>query len=213
MNAPATWPAANASAVRTSSTVASASETGAGAGEAARKGPRFSSTIRSMFGGRGVAVPTVAVDEFVDGRDREQRVSAPLGADRRARVGAHPGAAERAGDVAGVDGDVVGELEQAVQRVEEPLRALAGLDREIGPGDRADEERVAGQQGAVDEEAAVLGPVAGRVQAADALRADGDLVAVRERVVRDTRRSASACTDTGMPCSSASRPWPETWSA
>ena len=41
--------------------------------------------------------------------------------------------------------DPVRELEQAMERVEEPFGALGGADREVGPGGVADEERVAGQ--------------------------------------------------------------------
>ena len=41
--------------------------------------------------------------------------------------------------------DAVGELEQAVQRVEQPFGALRGTHGEVGPGGIADEERVARQ--------------------------------------------------------------------
>ena len=94
--------------------------------------------------------------------------------------------------MAGEHLDAVGELEQPAQRVEEPFGALQGPDREIGPGGVADEERVAGEHepGLVaarvvdDREAAVLGPVAGRVDDAERDGADLDLVAVAHRVVR-----------------------------
>ena len=42
--------------------------------------------------------------------------------------------------MAGVDLDPVGQLEQTVQAVEEPLGALVCLDRQVGPGGIADEE-------------------------------------------------------------------------
>ena len=88
--------------------------------------------------------------------------------------------------------DAVGELEQPPERVEEPLRALGRPDREIGAGRVADEERVARQHeprlvGArrVDHgEAAVLRPVARRVDAPEDDVPDLELVAVRQRIVR-----------------------------
>ena len=88
--------------------------------------------------------------------------------------------------MAGEDLDAVGELEQPPQRVEEAFGALGRADREIGPRGVADEQRVAGQDEprlvrprAVDHgEAAVLGPVPGRVDARAADGADLDLVAV-----------------------------------
>jgi hypothetical protein len=69
--------------------------------------------------------------------------------------------------------------------VEEILGALACLDRKVGPRGIADQQRVAGEQVALDEETAVLGPVAGRVQDADRDRADAQLVAVGERLARE----------------------------
>ena len=88
--------------------------------------------------------------------------------------------------------DAVGELEQAAQRVEEPLRALLRTDREVGPRRVADEERVAGEHEprlvaarvVDDREAAVLRPVAGRVDDAEGDGTDLDRVAVVHRVVR-----------------------------
>ena len=94
--------------------------------------------------------------------------------------------------MAGVDLDAVAELDEPAQRVEETLGALARLDREVGPRGVADEERVAGEDDprigpareVADREAAVLGPVPGRVDAAQDDVAERDLVAVLERVVR-----------------------------
>ncbi len=91
-----------------------------------------------------------------------------------------------------VDLDAVPELDQAPQRVEEALGALARLHREVGPGGVSDEQRVAGEHEpglrgprAVDDcEAAVLRPVAGRVDAPEHDLAERDLVAVLQRVVR-----------------------------
>ena len=94
--------------------------------------------------------------------------------------------------MAGEHLDAVGELEQPVQRVVEPLGALGCAHREVGPGGVADEERVARQhepgltaaRGVDHGEAAVLGPVAGRVDHAQRDRADLDRVAVDHRIVR-----------------------------
>jgi hypothetical protein len=74
--------------------------------------------------------------------------------------------------------------------VEHALRAFHRPDREVGSGGVADEQRVARQQeprlvraGRVrDSEAAVLGPVAGRVDAAEPHVPDDELGAVLERV-------------------------------
>ena len=81
--------------------------------------------------------------------------------------------------------------ELVVERVEDAAGALLLVDREVGPGDVADEQRVAGEDrprlvraGAVDErERGVLGPVPGRVQRADRERAELELPAVVERLV------------------------------
>ena len=94
--------------------------------------------------------------------------------------------------MAGVDLDPVGELEQPVQRVEEPLGALSRLDGEVGPGGVADEERVTGEDepglvgpAAVDHrDARVLGPVARRVDRPQDDPAELELGAVLEGVVR-----------------------------
>ncbi len=131
-------------------------------------------------------------DERCHGADLKRRVEPPLEADRRRGLRAHRLAAERAGDVTREDLDAVGELEQAVERVVEPLGALGCTDGEVGPGGVADEERVAGQhepgliaaRGVDDGQAAVLGPVAGRVDHAQGDGADLDRVAVDHRIVR-----------------------------
>ncbi len=83
----------------------------------------------------------------------------------------------------GIDVDVVAEPGQAAERGEEVAGAVACGDGEVGTRRVADEQRVAGEHDrAVDDERAVLGPVARRVQHADAGRADRQLVAVRERL-------------------------------
>ena len=126
----------------------------------------------------------------------EQRVvELSLEADRRRRLRAHRGAAERAGDVSRIDLDSVAEIGQPAQAVEEPLGALDRLDGEIGSRGVADEERVAREHeprlrpaGAVDHgEGAVLRPVARRVDRPDDDVSELDLAAVDERDVRVRR--------------------------
>ena len=68
------------------------------------------------------------------------------------------------GHVPGQDANVVGQLEQPVEAVEEPLGAVACVDGEVGAGGGAHEQRVAGQQRVAGEKAAVLrvgGPACG----------------------------------------------------
>ena len=97
--------------------------------------------------------------------------------------------------MARVDLDSVAELDQPAERVEEPLGALASVDGEIGPGRVPDEQGVARQdeprlgpaREVGDGEAAVLRAVPRRVDAAQDDLADGDLVAVLERLVRILR--------------------------
>ena len=69
--------------------------------------------------------------------------------------------------MAGVDLRLLGELGEPLQGCVEVRGALARIDREVGPRGVADEERVAGQQVALDEVAAVLGPVPRGVQRLD----------------------------------------------
>ena len=83
---------------------------------------------------------------------------------------------------------VSGQRRKPAQRLEEVLCALARGDREVRPCRVADEQRVAGEhQLVVDEEGAVLRPVAGRVQHGDAHRADLDDLAVLERLELERR--------------------------
>ena len=67
------------------------------------------------------------------------------------------------------------------------LGSLAAVDREVGPGRIADQQRVAGQQVPVGQVAAVLRPVARGVDDADRDVADPQLVAVLDRVERVRR--------------------------
>ena len=125
---------------------------------------------------------------------REEAVEAPLEADRRARLLAHPrAAAERAADVPGPDLSEVPERQQALDRGIEAPRPFLLVDREIGSRDVADEERVAGDDQprlvaarlVGDEVRRVLGPVAGRGESGDRDVAEGHLVAVGQRLVRE----------------------------
>ena len=94
--------------------------------------------------------------------------------------------------MARVDLDAVAELDEPSQRVEEALRPLARLDREVWPSGVAHEERVAREDdprivapGAIaHREAAVLRPMTRRVNAAKENVAERDLRAVGHRVVR-----------------------------
>ena len=92
----------------------------------------------------------------------------------------------------GVDLDAVSERHESPERVEEALRPVTRLDREIRTSRVADEERVSRQdepgfvatRGVQHGEAAVFRTVARRVDAAQHDFAEQDLVAVLERVVR-----------------------------
>src|SRR5579875_872137 len=118
-------------------------------------------------------------------------VEAALEADRRRGLRAHRRSAEGACDVAGEDLDPVAQRDEPSQAVVERLASLARLDGEVGPRGVADEQGVPGQDeprlaaaGAVaDGEAAVLRPVAGRVQGTDDHVAEHELAAVLERLV------------------------------
>ena len=213
----------SARAGRTSSTVAPAGGIGSSTTSAAAptSGPRFSSTSRVMFGGFGADTEAESATKSASCVDLERGVEAALEADRRGALRAHRLAAERPRDVAGEDLDAVRQLEQPPQRMEEAFGALLRADRQVGPGCVADEERVAGQDEprlvgprAVDHgEAGVLRTVPGRVD-----RAQHDVCRARprRRPPADRARtpaSAAGWIEIGTPCSSASRPWPERWSA
>ena len=89
--------------------------------------------------------------------------------------------------MAGVDLGALGELDQPLQRAVEAFSPLERVDREVGTGRVADQQRVAGHQVAVDEVTAVLRPVAGRVHDADRDIAYAKLVAILDRVERVLR--------------------------
>ncbi len=90
--------------------------------------------------------------------------------------------------MAGVDGDVVGQLLEPAQAVEEAFRTLGRADREVRPRGVADEQRVAcEEEPLVDEQRAVLRPVSRRVDHPHADLADAQDVAVLDRVERVVR--------------------------
>ena len=90
--------------------------------------------------------------------------------------------------MAGIDAEAVGQLGEAAEAVEEPLRALDSADGQIRSRSVADEQRVSGQYHLVaDGECAVLRTVPRGVDHADRHGADRDLLAVGERVVRVLR--------------------------
>ena len=92
----------------------------------------------------------------------------------------------------GVELDAVGELEQLLEAAVEAGRAFDRLAGQIGPRRVADQQRVASDheprlvaaRAVDDDEAAVLGPVPGRVQDADHNVTERDLLPVCERLVR-----------------------------
>ncbi len=127
--------------------------------------------------------------------DRERRVVRALEPDRRADLEVHAGpAAHRAAQVPGPQLDLAGQREDlSVQRVEDPARALVAVDGQVGPRDVADEQAVAREHGpgrvvaarrVEQQERGVLGTVPRRVQRAHAQRAEPQLPAVVERLVR-----------------------------
>ena len=126
-------------------------------------------------------------DKLLQVPEGERVVRLLLRSDRRCPVAADSRGAERAAGVAGIDLGLVRKLQEPLQRVEQVLGALLGADGEVGPGRVPDQQRVAGQKPALDQVAAVLRPVARRVQDADAERADQHLLAVLDRIERVLR--------------------------
>ena len=137
-----------------------------------------------MFGGRGADDAGRLGDEVGDVRAREGRVEATLEADRRRRLRAHRLAAQRPRHVPGVDLDTVPELDEAPQRVEETLRSLARVDREIGSRGVSHEQRVAGEH-----EPGLRGPRAVDDREAAVLRAGGPGVWMQRRTTSPTEIS------------------------
>ena len=85
--------------------------------------------------------------------------------------------------MAGIDLGLVRQPGQPPKRGEQRLRALDRIDREVGPGRVADQQRVARQQVALDEEAECSGRWPGVCMTWIRERAGRHLVAVLERLV------------------------------
>ena len=157
--------------------------------------------MRARFGGFGAAIDAASATK-ASISENAARVEPPLEPDRRRRLRAHRLPAQRPGDVTREHLDAVGELHQPPQRAEQPLGALPRPDGEVRPRRVADEERVAGEheprlvaaRPVGDDEAAVLGPVAGRVDDAKRDPADLQLVAVlRAGRAGSRRRPRDGC--------------------
>ena len=120
------------------------------------------------------------------GELRPQRVvRLALAADRARVLLAHVRAAQRPGDVPGVDDDRLAQLGEAADRPVQVRRPFARLDREVGSRRVADEERVAGQHElVVEQERAVLGAMTGCVEDTDRDAADVHRQPVLERLER-----------------------------
>jgi hypothetical protein len=191
--APVRCPAANTSVGRTSRTIASS---GVGI-EAIERWPRSEELAAvELHDALHVRRPgrlrtERSGDEIVEPA-LERRVETALEADRRRRLRAHRRAAQRSRDVAGKDLDAVAELDEPARLWNRPSLPPAPR-REIRPGRVTDEQRVAGEDEPrlvaprpVDHrEAAVLGPVARRVDRPEQNLADLDLGQVLERLVRE----------------------------
>ena len=114
-----------------------------------------------------------------------------------------------------------GEFQQPpVQRAEHVGGALARFDRQVGAGDVADEERVAGKQrpgrpaaaGSLSRKQVCSGRCPGVWIASTVQVAELQLPAVGERLMRVLGLGQLVDVDDGAGAA-ASRPWPETWSA
>src|SRR4029077_17094347 len=105
----------------------------------------------------------------------------------------HRRAAQRSRDVAGEDLDAVAELDEAAEAAEQALCSLLRAARKVRPGGAPPEQGVAGEDEPrlvaprpVDHgEAAVLWPVAGRVDRPEQNLADLYVRPVLERLMRE----------------------------
>ena len=149
----------------------------------------------STFGGAVAECRDRVLDELALGREPQRAVVLALEADGRGRLVVDRRRCRSSepprwpGQTSTSSGSA---MQPLVQRAEDPGRALARLDREVGAGDVADEQRVAGQDGpgiaaaigVAEQEGGVLGPVAGRVHRLDLDVAEAKRPAVGERLVR-----------------------------
>ena len=156
-------------------------------------GPRLSATMFLKFGGCGPSAAVVCSTNSSSSPIWSSVLVVALEADRRRHLQVHPGPPHSdpprwPGQTSVVSGS---DMSFVVQRAEDAARALLLVDRQVGPRDVADEQRVAGQHRprlvaavAVDQrERGVLGAVARGVQRTDGQRAELELPAVVERLV------------------------------
>ena len=149
-------------------------------------------------GGHGgeVVEPEALLDEFLRRADAGQdRVRAPLVADGRGQPAADRAAAERPPDVGGIDGHVVAEAPQelldGVAGIPGSGAGGVGVPEEVGPAHVADQQCPAGEQQdrvlaagvVVDQQAHVLGGVAGGVDHFESDVAQLDDLAVGDAAV------------------------------
>ena len=153
--------------------------------------PAVHLTIRSMLGGRGAEMPVDSAMKSVTSSCASaglKRRSKPIVVDAFELI-AFPHSEPATWP--GIDLDTVAELDEPAEGVEEPLGALARIHREVRARRVSHEQGVARQhdpwilaaRAVAHREAAVLGAVAGRVDAAQHDIAEDDLVAVLEWVV------------------------------
>ena len=212
----AAWPAAKASGPDVQHQRAAGIVKRAG-GCAPRNGPRLSSTIRSMFGGRG-ADEARGRNEVVQ-LLQHRRVEAALEADRGRGLRAHLRAAERARGVS--DRPRRRRRARARSVASDGGRKRPRRPRPRGPVARpADEQRVArdheprlvAARAVAHDEAAVLR--CARACAARGARPGRPSARGRRRAGRTrTRASLPDASRPGRGARARGRPWPETWSA
>ena len=196
------WASSNSSLVRPSMTTAPAATacstscgvSGTGVPKSSTSGPRLRSTICLTLGGLSPSEPTASSTNSASSAMPRARLwlrSKPI-VEQFLRSIAEPPQSEPP-RWRGPELDLVVEWQQAlVQGAEHRGRALARLHRQVGPGDVADEQRVAAEQrpgvaataGVAQQEGGVLGPVPGRVHGLDREVAQLQHPAVAEGLVR-----------------------------
>ena len=200
--APGMWASSNCWSVRTSTSSAPCDRlcstwrgaSGIASTPSVSSGPLLSSTIAVKFGGCGPSLASAS------STNRSSSSIPSVGLWRRSKpiveeiFRSMPGPPHiEPPRWAGQTSHSGGQVEQrAAQGAEDPAGALGLLHREVGPGDVADEQRVAAEHGprrvsplgVGQGEGGVLGAMAGRVQGAHAQRAERELPAVVERLVR-----------------------------
>ena len=214
-DAPGTWPAAKASAVRTSSTVAPSGDRRRARAPRSRRGTGRGSARRCAPCSAAAASPRPPPRRRTR-RPSRARARRFRGARRRSSRTARRSCRRRTASRRHGRGrrwTSSGSSSSRCRLWKSPSAPSRASTARSGRATAPTNSESPVKQRAVGEEAAVLGPVAGRVDRPRRDRADARSRR-RPRAGRaGTRRSASAWIETGTPCSSASRPWPETWSA